>query len=159
MKIAISSDTRSSLTDAVIENLQIRGHDLLRYGALVESSDTADPQHDASSQASDWPVCTAAAAHAVAAGEADEGIVFCFTGTGASIAANKVDGIRAALVHDATTAEGARVHNHANVLVMSIRATSETIAAEILEAWFSTPWSKDDWNVRQVARVDAMNQA
>jgi ribose 5-phosphate isomerase B len=72
----------------------------------------------------------------VAAGEADTGVLFCWTGTGASIAANKVDGVRAALCNDASTAEGARKWNDANVLVMSLRSTSPTIAEEMLDAWF-----------------------
>ena len=73
-----------------------------------------------------------------------KGIVFCWTGTGASIAANKVRGIRAALCHDAETARGARIWNRANVLALSLRATSEALAKEILEAWFATPYSDDE---------------
>jgi ribose 5-phosphate isomerase B len=73
----------------------------------------------------------------VAEGQADEGVLFCYTGTGASIAANKVPGIRAALCSDAQTARGARWWNDANVLVMSLRATSTEVAKEILDAWFS----------------------
>ena len=75
---------------------------------------------------------------AVAEREADSGVLFCWTGTGASIAANKVPGVRAALCADAQTAQGARRWNDANVLVMSLRSTSVTIAAEMLEAWFAT---------------------
>ena len=86
----------------------------------------------------------------VADGRADEAVVMCWTGTGASLAANKVAGIRAALCHDAETARGARVWNHANVLALSLRATPMPIAREILDAWFSTPYSDDDWNLRQI---------
>ena len=80
----------------------------------------------------------------------------CWTGTGASLAANKVAGIRAALCHDAETARGARVWNHANVLALSLRATPVPIAREILDAWFSTPVSDDEWNLRQMARIRAI---
>ena len=74
----------------------------------------------------------------VARGEADTGVLFCWTGTGASIAANKVAGVRAALCTDATTAEGARKWNDANVLVLSLRLTSPQVAHEMLDAWFAT---------------------
>ncbi len=89
----------------------------------------------------------------VADGRADEAVVMCWTGTGASLAANKVAGIRAALCHDAETAKGARVWNHANVLALSLRATPIPVAREILDAWFSTPVSDDEWNLRQMARI------
>jgi len=106
----------------------------------------------------DWPVVGQALAEAVAEGRAEEGILFCWTGTGASIAANKVPGVRAALCHDAETARGARVWNHANVLVMSLRATSEAIAKEILDAWFQTPFSEDEWNLRQIERIRRLEE-
>jgi ribose 5-phosphate isomerase B len=72
--------------------------------------------------------------------------------------ANKVPGIRAALCHDAETARGARIWNHANVLALSLRATPEPIAKEILDAWFSTPYSDDDWNKLQIERIQAMEK-
>jgi ribose 5-phosphate isomerase B len=76
-------------------------------------------------------------AEAVAGGEADFGVLCCWTGTGVSIAANKVPGIRAALCADAQTAQGAREWNDANVLCLSIRATSAAVAGEMLTAWFA----------------------
>jgi len=142
MKIAIGSDERTHLTDFVIEDLKRRGHDILPIGPLAEN----DPE-------ADWPLTSSKVGEAVVSGQADEGIVCCWTGTGASIAANKVPGIRAALCHDATTAAGARTWNHANVLALSLRATSEGIVKEILEAWFSTPYSSDEWNCRQMERI------
>ena len=75
----------------------------------------------------------------MSSGEADQGILFCWTGTGVSIAANKVPGVRAALCTDASTASGARHWNDANVLVMGLRLTSPEVAMEMLSAWFSTP--------------------
>ncbi len=134
MRIAIGSDERTHLTDVVIEELKRRGHEVQPFGPLTEN----DPEVD-------WPLTSSKVAEAVATKQADEGIVCCWTGTGASIAANKVPGIRAALCHDAETARGARTWNHANVLALSLRATTEAIAKEILEAWFSTPYSDDEW--------------
>jgi ribose 5-phosphate isomerase B len=98
----------------------------------------------------------------VAEGRAVTGIACCYTGTGVSIAANKVRGIRAALCHDAETARGARIWNHANVLALSLRATSIPIAKEILVAWFSTSTTEgeaqSDWNLRQIERLREIEQ-
>jgi ribose 5-phosphate isomerase B len=82
-------------------------------------------------------------AQGVANGVFEMGVLFCWTGTGISLAANKVKGIRAALCNDAETAAGARKWNDANVLAMSLRSTSEQVAKEILEAWFATGSSDD----------------
>ncbi len=142
MKIAVGSDERTHLTDTLIEELRKRGHDLILFGPLVENDSDVD-----------WPLVSSKVAETVAAGEADEGIVCCWTGTGASIAANKVPGIRAALCQDAETARGARIWNHANVLALSLRATPEAIAKEILDAWFATPYSDDEWNRQQMERI------
>src|SRR3712207_1942119 len=99
MKIAIGSDEKSELTEALVAELEKRDHEVVAFGPV------------AGQEESDWPLVCGRVAEAVAAGEADEGIVCCWTGTGASIAANKVPGVRAALVHDAETARGARVWN------------------------------------------------
>ena len=147
MKIAVGSDERTHLTDAVIEELRRRGHELILFGPLADD----DPDGD-------WPQTSGKAALAVSRGEADEGLVFCWTGTGASIAANKVAGVRAALCYDAETARGARVWNHANVLALSLRLTSEAMAKEILEVWFNTPYSDDEWNCQQIARVQQLEK-
>lgn len=144
MKITLSTDERTHLVDAVIEELEKRGHEVEYFGPEA-------------GQEADWPVVTREAAERVARGEANEGIVMCWTGTGASIAANKVSGIRAALVHDAETAKGARIWNHANVLALSLRATPEAVAKEILDAWFDTPYSDDEWNQQQIERIRAMD--
>jgi ribose 5-phosphate isomerase B len=142
MKIAVGSDERTHLTDILTEELKKQGHKLILFGPLAEH----DPDVD-------WPLTSSKVAQAVASGEADEGIVCCWTGTGASIAANKVPGIRAALCHDAETARGSRTWNHANVLALSLRATSEPIVKEILDAWFETPFSEDEWNRQQIERI------
>lgn len=147
MKIAISSDERTHLTDFVLEELKKRGHEVLPSGPLLEGDSETD-----------WPLTSSRVGEAVASGQADEGIVFCWTGTGASIAANKVRGIRAALCHDAETAKGARIWNRANVLALSLRATSEPLAKEILDAWFSTPFSDDAWNQQQIERIRQLEE-
>jgi len=145
MRIAVSTDERTHLVDVLLDELKKRGHEVLYFGP--------EPGREA-----DWPEVTRQAAEAVARGEADEGIVMCWTGTGASIAANKVPGIRAALCADAETARGARIWNHANVLALSLRATSEAILKEILDAWFGTPYSEDEWNRRQIERIREMER-
>ncbi len=126
MRIAVGSDEQTHLTDVLLTELQKRGHQVALFGPLVGSKEA-------------WPEVAHAVAREVAAGRSDEGIVLCWTGTGVSIAANKVPGIRAALCHDAETARGARLWNHANVLALSLRATSEAVVKEILDAWFATP--------------------
>jgi ribose 5-phosphate isomerase B len=149
MRIAIGSDEKTELTDALLHELAKRGHEVLAFGPLAEG----DPDVD-------WPLVSAHVAQAVARGEADQGIVCCWTGTGASIAANKVPGARAALVHDAETARGARLWNHANVLALSLRATPIPVAREILDAWFATPTDSgeaaSEWNREQIRRVEEL---
>lgn len=145
MKLAVASDERTHLTDFVVEELNKRGHQVELFGPLRGENAL-------------WPQVAQEVAERVAAGQADEGILFCWTGTGVSIAANKVSGIRAALVQDAETAKGARLWNHANVLCLSLRATSEIIAQEILEAWFATPLGTDAVDVKCVACVNEIEK-
>ncbi|MFQ6015956.1 MAG: RpiB/LacA/LacB family sugar-phosphate isomerase [Anaerolineae bacterium] len=145
MKIAVGSDERTHLTDFVVEELKNRGHEVELHGPLAGES-------------LDWPAVGQAVAERVTSGAADEGILFCWTGTGVSIAANKVPGIRAALCHDAETAKGARIWNQANILVMSLRTTSEAVAKEMLDAWLSTPYDEDEWNKACVAQVRGIEE-
>jgi ribose 5-phosphate isomerase B len=151
MRIAIGSDEANELTTALMVELEKRGHMVIAFGPLSKN----DPDVD-------WPLVASHVAEAVARGEVDEGIVCCWTGTGASIAANKVPGIRAALAHDAETARGARIWNHANVLALSLRATSIPVAREILDAWFSTPTTEGEaqteWNLQQIERVRQLEE-
>ena len=144
MKIAVSTDERTPLVDALLIELEERSHDVEYFGP------------DAGKEA-DWPEVTRKAAELVASRKVDEGIVMCWTGTGASIAANKVKGVRAALCRDAETAKGARTWNHANVLALSIQATSESLLKEILDVWFSTPFSDDEWNLQQIERIHRLD--
>jgi ribose 5-phosphate isomerase B len=127
MKIAVCSDEPYPVNEFVAQALVERGHEVVRFGSL------------ASGQQEPWASVARSAAEAVARGDCDEGVFFCWTGTGISIAANKVPGVRAALCHDAETARAARIWNHANVLALSNRATTPDVAKEILEAWLSTP--------------------
>ena len=145
MRISVSADERVGIADALLEELRRRGHEPLPHGALNDS------------ERDDWAWASESAARDVAEGRADQGIVCCWTGTGASIAANKVAGIRAALCVDAQTAEGARRWNDANVLALSLRATSEAELTEILDAWFAagpSPDRDDRSNVEHLAELD-----
>jgi ribose 5-phosphate isomerase B len=125
MRVVLGADDATELTDAVAEELRKRGHEVVLVG----------PPGDEDIQ---WAEVGQKVGELVADGGADTGVLFCWTGTGASIAANKVPGIRAALCTDRETAEGARKWNDANVLVMGLRLTSPTVAGEMLDAWFST---------------------
>lgn len=131
MKIAVASDEKTPLTDFVVEDLKQRGHDVALFGPLI-------------GEETPWTLVSEQLADSVAQGQADEGVLFCYTGTGASIAANKVPGVRAALCGDAQTAKGARWWNDANVLVMSLRATSPEVAKEILDAWYTETVRPDE---------------
>src|ERR687891_2137403 len=124
MRIAVAADERTGIAEAVVDELRKRGHEPVPHGALSED------------ERDDWAWASEAAARDVAEGRAEQAVVCCWTGTGASIAANKVPGIRAALCGDAATARGARRWNDANVLALSLRGTSEAGLAEILDAWF-----------------------
>jgi ribose 5-phosphate isomerase B len=142
MRISVAADERTGIAEAVVEELRRRGHDPLVHGALN------DDERD------DWAWASEAAARDVAEGRSEQAIVCCWTGTGASIAANKVPGVRAALCGDAETASGARKWNDANVLALSLRSTSEALLAEILEAWFSGTASSEDDDAANIRHVD-----
>ena len=141
MRIAVAADERTGIAVAVIDELRRRGHEAIAHGALEQS------------ERDDWAWASEAAARDVAAGRAEQAIVCCWTGTGASIAANKVGGIRAALCLDAPSAAGARQWNDANVLALSLRATSEAELTEILDAWFAAGPSEDSADRANVAHL------
>jgi len=146
MRISVAADERTGIADAVVDELRRRGHEPIVHGALGDADRT------------DWAWCCETAARDVAEGRADQGIVCCWTGTGASIAANKVPGIRAALCADAQTAQGARRWNDANVLALSLRATSQAELGEILDAWFSSAPSDDPVDRDNIAHVDEIGR-
>src|SRR5437763_16745198 len=138
MRVSLAADERTGVAEAVVEELRRRGYEPVLHGALAEG------------ERDDWAWASEAAARDVAEGTADQGIVCCWTGTGASIAANKVPGIRAALCADAETARGARKWNDANVLALSLRGTSGALLEEILDAWFSGERSPDEDDVANI---------
>jgi ribose 5-phosphate isomerase B len=147
VRIALGSDERSHLTDFVEADLRLRGFSVDLFGAAGEGSPAGE--------SAPWPDVAQAVAERVAGGEADYGVLFCWTGTGVSIAANKVPGVRAALCQDSETARGARAWNQANVLCLSLRTTPEVVAREILDAWFSaSPDPSEGPNVEKVRRLE-----
>ena len=139
MRVVLGSDEKTALTGEVARDLERRGHEV----ALVGPPAGDDIQ---------WAEVGRKVGEMVAAHEADTGVLFCWTGTGASMAANKVKGVRAALCTDSATAAGARKWNDANVLVMSLRLASPTLAGEMLDAWFSE--SPDPSEAANVARLE-----
>lgn len=145
MRIAIGSDEKTGLTEAVAADLERRGHALTRVGPLA-----GEPLA--------WPEAARRVAEAVASGRSDEGVLFCWTGTGVSLAANKVPGVRAALCDDAETARGARLWNNANVLCLSLRRLSEPLAREILEAWFATSYRPNAEDDAALAALEALER-
>jgi ribose 5-phosphate isomerase B len=123
VRIALGTDERTPLIDALRSFLEGRGHEV----ALVADG-------------TPWPVAGATVGHAVVDGTAERGVVCCTTGTGVSMAANKVPGVRAALCTDAETARGARRWNDANVLALGLRLSTAAVAAEMVEAFLETPF-------------------
>jgi ribose 5-phosphate isomerase B len=142
VKVAVSTDERTGVADALVAELERRGHEPLLHGAYSEA------------ERDDWAWASEAAARDVAEGRAEQAIVCCWTGTGASIAANKVPGVRAALCGDAETAGGARKWNDANALALSLRTTSEPLLHEILDAWLAGEPSPDSGDRANVKHVD-----
>jgi len=121
----VCSDEPHAVHAALLAELERRGHEVVPFGSVATGREVP------------WVGAAEAAARAVAEGRCDEAIACCWTGTGISMAANKVPGVRAALCTDAATAEGARVWNHANVLCLSNRLLGEHVLKEILDAWFA----------------------
>jgi ribose 5-phosphate isomerase B len=145
MRISVAADERVGIAEALLKELRERGHEPIPHGALSRE------------ERDDWAWASEAAARDVADGRAEQAIVCCWTGTGASIAANKVPGIRAALCLDAQTADGARKWNDANALALSLRATSEAELGEILDAWFGgepSDEAEDRANVEHLGEIE-----
>lgn len=138
MRIVVGADDEGSVADTVVGELRAQGHDV----TVLEREQ--------------WPEVARKVAETVASGKADQGMLFCWTGTGTSMAANKVAGVRAALVWDPWIAEGARRWNDANVLVMSLKRTTPTKAKKILDAWFGVdePDQDEAANISRLAEMD-----
>lgn len=135
MRVAFGTDEVTDVTTAILDHLTVLGHQVV---GPVESV---------------WPLVGHYVGRAVAGGEADLGIVCCWTGTGVAIAANKVVGVRAALCTDSETARGARRWNDANVLALGLRLTSTPLAREIVEVFLSTVEVDPD-EVDNIGRLD-----
>ncbi len=146
MRIAVAADELTGIAERLPEELRRRGHEPILHGAL--NPDERD----------DWAWASEIAARDVAEGRAEQAVVACWTGTGASIAANKVAGIRAALCSDAQTAEGARRWNDANVLALSLRASSQAELNEILDAWFDAQPSTEQSDAANIAHLEEIEQ-
>jgi ribose 5-phosphate isomerase B len=145
MLISVAADELTGVAGLLVEELERRGHETLAHGVL------------AGGERSDWAWASEAVARDVAEGRAQQGVVCCWTGTGASIAANKVDSVRAALCADAASAAGARRWNDANVLALSLRSTSHAELSEILDAWFAATPSgeqEDRANVDHLREIE-----
>jgi ribose 5-phosphate isomerase B len=142
MRISVTADEDTGVASQVVDELCRRGHEVLTHGALQPG------------ERDDWAWASEAAARDVAAGRADQAVICCWTGTGASIAANKVPGVRAALCVDAYTAAGACKWNDADVLALSLRLTSQAELAEILDAWLAGAPSPDTDDQDNIADVD-----
>lgn len=144
MKLAIGADETNHLTETILAYLNEKGHEFDPYGPLIGLK-------------SYWPEVALQVAESVANRAAEEGILLCWTGTGVSMAANKVPGVRAALCDDAETARGARLWNDANLLCLSIRRTSEAMVVEILDSWFAhsyQPNDEDDTCLAQLRKIE-----
>ncbi len=138
MRIVVGADDEGPIADDVVRELRSRGHDVI----VLEREQ--------------WPDVAQKVGEAVASGEADQGVLFCWTGTGTSMAANKVPGVRAALAWDPWVAEGARRWNDANVLVMSLKRTTPAKAKKILDAWFAVgePDVDEAANISRLAELE-----
>jgi ribose 5-phosphate isomerase B len=141
MRFIVGADEYDAVLEVIEDELSRLGHDVVVVGAKPGSP-------------SPWGAVALEIGRRVAAGEADQGVVCCYTGTGVSMAANKIPGVRAALCVDAETARGARQWNDANVLALSLRLTSPTVAKEIVRAWAATPYGETE-----AASLDAIREA
>lgn len=133
MKLVLASDERTHLTDSVLEYLKSKGHITVLLGALIETNDK-------------WAEIGKAAAQKVVNGEVTQGILFCWSGTGICMAANRIKNARAALCWDAETARLARKWDNANILCLSLRFISEIVAKEIIDVWFATKFDEEGFN-------------
>jgi ribose 5-phosphate isomerase B len=140
VRVAVGADATGPLTDTLVAELRERGVEVGLYGALDDGSAA-------------WASIGRRVGEAVVDGQADFGVICCWTGTGISIAANKVAGVRAALCADATTAEGARRWNDANVLALSMRATTPAVGLEILDTFLRTPVTTDPGERAEIEKL------
>ena len=144
MKISVGCDHGAlNLKNKVVEHLKKNGHEVMDFGTHTAAS-------------CDYPEFAAAAAKAVASGECEKGIVLCTTGIGVSIAANKVDGIRCALLHETWSAKMTRLHNDTNMMAMGAGVVGENLALEIVDTWLGTEFSGDERHQRRIDKMMAI---
>ena len=141
MKISIGCDHGAlTLKNKVVSHLQAQGHEVLDFGTHTAAS-------------CDYPEFAAAAARAVANGESEKGIVLCTTGIGVSISANKIDGIRCALLSDVWSAKMTRLHNDTNMMALGAGIVGENLALEIVDTWIGTEFSGDERHQRRINKL------
>jgi ribose 5-phosphate isomerase B len=140
VRIVVGADDEGAVADAVVDDLRTRGHD-------VTVLDRAQ-----------WPDVARRVGEAVASGDAEQGVLFCWTGTGTSMAANKIPGVRAALAWEPWIAEGARRWNDANVLVLSLKRTTPETARQIVDAWLAVEEPDPD-EAENIARLTELDRA
>ena len=146
MKISVGCDHGAlNLKNKVVEHLKKNGHEVMDFGTHTAAS-------------CDYPEFAAAAAKAVASGECEKGIVLCTTGIGVSIAANKVDGIRCALLHETWSAKMTRLHNDTNMMALGAGIVGENLALEIVDTWIGTEFSGDERHQRRIDKVMAIEK-
>lgn len=143
MKLVVATDEKTHLTNSVVSYLKRKGYELTLLGDLIDKKKRWK-----------WVDIGVEAAKKVVKRKVDYGILFCWSGTGICMAANKVKGARAVLCWDAETARLARKWDDANILCMSLRATSETVAKEIIDAFLSTEF--DEENLNQAHKLDKL---
>ena len=146
MKIAIGCDHGAlALKNTVVEHLTKKGYEVKDFGTHTKDS-------------CDYPEFAAAAAKAVAAGECDKGIVLCTTGIGVSITANKIKGIRCALLSDVMSARMTREHNDTNVMAIGAGVVGQMLALEIIDTWLGTEFSGEARHQRRIDKVMALEK-
>ena len=144
MKISVGcAHGALTLKNKVVEQLKNNGHEVMDFGTHTAAS-------------CDYPEFAAAAAKAVASGECETGIVLCTTGIGVSIAANKVAGIRCALLHETWSAKMTRLHNDTNLMAMGAGVGGENLALEIVDTWLGTEVSHEAKHQRRIDKVMAL---
>ena len=146
MKISVGCDHGAlALKNKVVAHLTKQGHEVKDFGTYTPDS-------------CDYPEFAAAAAKAVANGECDKGIVLCTTGIGVSISANKVDGIRCALLSDVWSAKMTRLHNDTNMMALGAGIVGENLALEIVDTWVGTEFSGDERHQRRIDKLMALEK-
>ena len=146
MKIAIGNDHAApEMKFELIKRLEAQGHEVVNFGTDDDKS-------------CDYPDYGEKVARAVASGEFDRGILICGTGVGISISANKVDGIRCALLSDVWSAKMTRLHNDTNMMAMGAGVVGENLALEIADTWLGTEFSGEARHQRRIDKVMALEK-